>query len=248
MHPQTKPGRRRLRMRLGRIPACAALLLLGACRAPPAPRPPAATAAPAPAGVQLLQIDPSGSQLTLRVYREGPLAALGHNHVIAVHGLEGSVQWHPDPARCSFTVRFPVESLSVDEPALRAAAGADFAAPVEAAARNGTRTNMLGPRLLDAQHHAQITLVSERVTGSAAAPLIAVRVYVAGHDTLLEFPAQVVHDTAGLRASGEFELRQTTLGLTPFAVMFGALRVADAMRVQFDIRARPVAMAAGRAP
>lgn len=234
-------------MRSGRILPGAVLLLLVACRAPPPPRPPAAAPA-APPGVEILQVDPERSQLTLRVYREGPLAALGHNHIIAVHGLEGSVQWHADPARCSLALRFAVAALSVDDPALRAAAGADFAADVNDAARSGTRANMLGPRLLDAAHYPAILLVSEAVTGSSSAPRIALRAYVAGHDALLEVPVTVQRDAAGLRATGELELRQTALGLTPFAVMLGALRVADTLHVHFDIIARPVTLGpAGRA-
>lgn len=231
-------------MRFGRI-LPVAVLLLSACRAPPPSRTPVGVVAAPPPGVELYQVDPGSSQLILRVYREGPLAALGHNHVIAVHGLEGSVHWHPDPARCSLLLRFAVAALGVDEPALRAAAGPDFAADLGDAARAGTRTNMLGPRLLDAGHYPEITLASEGVSGSASAPRIALRVYVAGHDALLDVPAQVQRDAAGLHASGDLALRQTTLGLTPFAVMLGALRVADTLQLHFDIRARPVAIGTG---
>ncbi|MCC7462383.1 MAG: YceI family protein [Gammaproteobacteria bacterium] len=233
-------------MRLGRILSCALMLGLAACRVPPPPREPATAPLPGP-GVALFQIDTARSQLTLRVYREGPLAALGHNHIIAVQGLEGSVQWHPDPARCSLLMRFAVGALSVDDPALRAAAGADFADEVGAAARSGTRDNMLGPRLLDAARYPDITLISEGVSGSAAAPRIALRAYVAGHDALLEVPAQVQRDAAGLRATGDLAIRQTALGLTPFSVLLGALRVADTVHLHFDIRARSVAVG-GRAP
>jgi len=42
-----------------------------------------------------------------------------------------------------------------------------------------------------------------------------------------------------LVASGEVELRQSQLGLTPFSVMMGALQVQDAMRVQFRLIATP---------
>jgi polyisoprenoid-binding protein YceI len=227
------------------LPLLAALLGLAACRAPPSrPAPPAPAPPAAAAGVELYQVDTSRSLITLRVYREGPLAALGHNHVIAVRGLEGSVRWHAEPSRASLTLRLPVAAMSVDDPALRAAAGADFAAEVGDAARQGTRTNMLGPRLLDAEHYPEITLESERIGGSAAAPLITLRAFVAGHDALIEVPAHVARDASGLRASGDIELRQTTLGLTPFAVMLGALRVADTIGVHFDIVARPVAVGA----
>ena len=239
----SRESERAASMRIGRIQTCVLLLVLAACRAPPGPRVPAASAPPPVAGVELYQVDAEHSQLTLRVYREGPLAALGHNLVIAVHGLEGSVHWHPDPARCSVAVRFAVAQLGVDEPELRAAAGPDFTTVVNEAARAGTQHNLLGPRLLDAEHYPEITLVSEAVSGTAAEPRIALRVYVAGHDALLDVPVQLQRDASGLRASGELELRQTALGLTPFSVMLGALRVADTFFVHFDIRARPAVVA-----
>jgi len=44
-----------------------------------------------------------------------------------------------------------------------------------------------------------------------------------------------------LTATGEFPLRQSELGLTPFSAMLGALQVQDEMR----IRLRVVARAAG---
>lgn len=222
------------------LPLLATLLLLAGCHAP-APRAQAGAAPPPPAaaGVELYQVDAARSLVTLRVYREGPLASFGHNHIIAVHGLEGSILWHPDPARSSLALRFPVAALSVDDVALCAAAGADFVAEVSDSARSGTRTNMLGPRLLDAEHYAAVTLESERIGGTAAAPLLSLRVYVAGHDALIDVPAQVERDAEGVHASGELRLNQTAFGLTPFSLMLGALRVADEIRVRFDIVAVP---------
>jgi hypothetical protein len=225
-----------MRITLGTL---AAALLLVSCHAPP-PRAPAGAAPPPAAvpGVELYQVDGTRSQVTLRVYREGPLASFGHNHIIAVHGLEGSIRWHADPARGGVLLRFPVAALSVDEVALRAAAGPDFSAEVSDSARSGTRANMLGPRLLDAEHYPQVTLESERISGSAAAPLVSLHAYVAGHDALIEVPVRLQRDGQQLRATGDFELQQTALGLTPFSLMLGALRVADAIGVHFDIQAR----------
>ena len=223
-----------------RISLSATALLLAACHAPPSRAPGAAAAAPpAIAGVELYQVDSEHSHITLRVYREGPLAAFGHNHIIDVRGLEGSIRWHADPARASVMLRFPVAALSVDDVALRAAAGADFAAEVADSARSGTRANMLGARLLDAEHYPEVTLLSERISGSGTAPLVALRAYVAGHDAQIDVPVRLERDPRGLRASGDLELRQTALGLTPFSLMLGALRVADAIGVHFDIVARP---------
>ena len=227
------------------LPLLGSMLLLAGCHVPaPRTQPQSAARPPAAAGVELYQVDAAHSLITLRVYREGPLAGFGHNHIIAVHGLEGSIHWHPDPARASLALRFPVAALSVDDVALRAAAGPDFAAEVSDSARSGTRANMLGPHVLDAEHYPQVTLESERIGGSAATPLLSLRVYVAGHDALVDVPVHVERDAGCLRATGDIELKQTALGLTPFGLMLGALRVADTIGAHFDIVARPVALGA----
>jgi len=54
-----------------------------------------------------------------------------------------------------------------------------------------------------------------------------------------EAPVAITTEGADLVASGEVELRQSQLGLTPFSVMMGALQVQDAMRLQFRVVARP---------
>jgi len=48
---------------------------------------------------------------------------------------------------------------------------------------------------------------------------------------------RLTHEST-LEASGEFPLRQSELGLTPFSAMLGALQVQDEMRVSFHIVAR----------
>jgi hypothetical protein len=196
--------------------------------------------------VQLYQVDAARSLVTLRVYRRsaGQLRPQPHHRV---HGLAGSIRWRRSGA-LEPGAAFPVAALSVDDVALRAAAGG-LRREVSDSARNGTRTNMLGPRLLDAEHHAEVTLESERIGGTAAATLLSLRAYVAGHDALIDVPAQVERDAARLRATGDIELKQPALGLVPYGLMFGALRVADTIGVHFDIVARPVATgAAGLVP
>jgi len=45
-----------------------------------------------------------------------------------------------------------------------------------------------------------------------------------------------------LEASGEFPLRQSELGLTPFSGLLGALQVQDEMRISFRIMAHAAAL------
>ncbi len=235
----------------GRAPLLLGLLLLAACARPvergatPAAVPAVAAAPgvdatrPPAAGVRRYRIDAARSLLTLRVFRGGALAAAGHNHVIASHDLEGLVDLAPRLERSAVSLRLPVARLAVDEPALRAGAGAEFAAEVPESAREGTRRNLLGAALLDAGRFPWIELDSTRVVAAPGGATLTLRARVRGADSSFEVPVTLETRGADLVASGEVELRQSQLGLTPFSVMMGALQVQDAMQVQFRLYATP---------
>jgi polyisoprenoid-binding protein YceI len=223
-----------------------AAVLLAACAAPserpsPAANPGAATVASAPAlpGSALWKISAAESLITIEVLRGGPMAKLGHNHVIAARGIEGSVVTGEPLENSTFEVRLPVAQFTVDEPQLRAVAGADFAAPVPDSARAGTRANMLGSGLLDAERYPEIRLRSQSLRRAADGYVTEVSVELRGMRRQITLPLSVQREAGGLSVSGEFELRQSELGLTPFSVMMGALQVQDAMHLRFHIVARP---------
>jgi hypothetical protein len=222
--------------------AAALLVALNACQAPPPRGAPGASLPPEVAGGALYGIDAEASEVLLLVRRAGALATLGHNHVIAVRGLRGRLQLQEPALRSQFDLQFDVARLSVDEPQLRAAVGGDFAGEINASARDGTRGNMLGERVLDASRNATITLQSERISGVGPQYVASTRVTVRGRETLLEVPLQLQLEADMLTARGEFTLQQTALGLTPFSVMLGALSVADELTVRFRIVARRVAV------
>jgi polyisoprenoid-binding protein YceI len=241
------PMRGKVKKALVRAPLVLGLLWLAACArqvgqdASPAalPAPPAApgidATRPTPAGVQRYRIDAARSLLTIRVFRGGALAAAGHDHVIASRDLEGLVDRAPELERSRVTLRIPVARLSIDDPALRAAAGPEFAAEVPEAAREGTRRNLLGPALLDGERFPWIELDSTRVVAAPGGASLTLRARVRGADSSFAVPVTLEAHGGELVASGEVELRQSQLGLTPFSVMMGALQVQDAMRVRFRL-------------
>ena len=190
----------------------------------------------------------SESLLTIQVYRGGPLAKAGHNHVIASHDLSGTIYVAPVPTQTTFEVRLPVTTLSVDEPALRAQAGSDFGAAVPDSAREGTRQNMLGAALLNAQVFPEIVLSSaslESADGGPGEVTAHVTAQVRGTPHSIVIRAHYQLDATQVRISGEAPLRQTDLGLTPFAAMVGALQVEDEMRVKLLIVAHPAPLSSG---
>jgi len=231
--------------------------LLGGCplqpHAPAAP-PQVVAETPAPHEGVPYDIVAGESLLTIRVYRAGALASAGHDHLIALHALTGTVYVPADVMRSSFEARIPVAEFTVDEPALRAQEHSpDFPPEVPDTAREGTRRNMLGEALLDAEHNPQIVLRAVRLE-SAGAPgsggeaggeasgetrvLARVQTTVRGQLRTISVPVRYEFAAGALIVSGEAALKQSELGLTPFSALLGALQVQDEMRVRFRIVAR----------
>jgi polyisoprenoid-binding protein YceI len=215
-------------------------LLLAACGAPPirppeAPAPPAGTPAPRqPSGAGAhFRIDAAHSELRILVYRAGPMAALGHNHVISTHAVQGWATLSADPAAVGFALRVPVADFAVDDAGLRAQEGADFAENVTDEAKSGTLHNMLGPAVLNAVEFPALTLRSTAVTGTGHAYQARIALQVAGHASTLVVPFVLDASPGRLVASGELTVSQSDLGLTPFSIFLGALKVKDEMRVRF---------------
>ncbi|HET9864705.1 MAG TPA: YceI family protein [Steroidobacteraceae bacterium] len=191
-----------------------------------------------PAGAQEYRVVADESLLQVYVYRGGAMARLGHNHVIASHDLAGSVYVTDDPLQTRFDIRFPVASLTVDEPGLRAAAGADFPSSVPQNAREGTRENMLSEALLDAARYPDIRLRATDVRAAGDGYDVGVEITLKGSTHPLRVPVTVRREAGAITASGEFPLKHSYLGLQPFSAALGALVVLDEMRVKFELTAR----------
>jgi hypothetical protein len=183
------------------------------------------------------RIDSARSELRVLVYRAGPMAALGHNHVVVNRALEGWVRYAGVLEGAAFELHIPCTRFSVDEPALRTAAGKDFSEAVDDEARRGTLDNMLGASVLDAASHPTILVRSLELAGTPPHLNASVSIELAGHASRHLVPFDLVATSDLLHARGALELKQSALGLTPFSIFLGALRVEDTMRLEFDLTA-----------
>jgi hypothetical protein len=226
----------------------AALVLAGACRAPPDRETAAATGGAnanqslPTATMQLAQadawrVDPERTVVTIIVRRAGPLARLGHDHVITSADERGNVSIGSTPAESAFELELPVDRFEVDLPGPRAAAGAEFAAPVPDEARAGTRQNMLRKEVLDAAGFPVITVRSIAASGDWPQPVIRMSITLRGAAHEFEIPVSIEHDAASVFARGEIRFNQSDFGITPFSVAGGAIQVADTLEVRFEIAA-----------
>lgn len=224
--------------RVAPSPMLAALLAvtLAAC-APETARPPATPAEPVArqafyqraeaSGQTVWRIDPRRTLISITVRRDGALARLGHDHVVASHDVAGWVA----PGMSQADLYFRLDQLRVDEAALRRAAGLDTQPSDDAI--DGTRRNML-TRALDAE---RFPLVLMHVTRAAAGQPLGVRITLHGVTRTMDIPVATSpldgDAAAGIVASGAVSLNQSDFGIVPFAVLGGALAVKDRLEVRF---------------
>jgi len=189
-----------------------------------------------PSGAPRYTIDPQASEIRLLVYREGPLARFGHNHVI-VGRVQGEIRAGDAAAASGFRLEIPVDSFAVDPPAARAEEGEEFAAQISEPARRGTRENMLGRDMLDAAKHPLIRIESIALFGPDWGPTVTARVTLRGVTRDLRFAAAVLRQDDMLAVVASFSINQSEFGIEPFTALNGGLRVRDPL----DIRVRLVA-------
>ncbi len=225
-------GRRTRARRLLAALAVAAAVWIAACR-PLATTRAQISAGAGPAGATLFQVDVGASGVWLYLHAAGPLLQLGHNHVITSHDLQGSVWVHPQLERSSCALQLPVGTLVVDDPQERATAGGEYAGPLDAAAREGTREHMLGGRQLDATRFPLLRIRCRQLSGAPDGLSLQLVVTLRDHEALLSVPLQWQRSGRLLRASGKLTFRQSELGLEPYSLLFGALRVADEIQARF---------------
>jgi hypothetical protein len=218
----------------------ACIWTLSSCMPRRADVPSAALPAPAaeaevPAGARILEIDPDRSVVTMLVRRSGPLARLGHNHVITSAQESGRAWLGPDPSESGFEIRLPVSAFVVDDPAARLAAGAEFPGELPAEAREGTYRNMLRAEVLDGEAHPAVVVRAGRISGTWQQPVVVARITLRGTTREIEVPVELQIDTQSMLAKGALRIRQSDFGITPFSVGGGAIQVADEVDVRFEI-------------
>ncbi len=182
-------------------------------------------------GKPVFRVDPAASLVVIEVRRAGSLARFGHDHVVASHNVGGYVA--PDEGRADLYV--PLESLAVDEPALRAEAGFDTQ-PSESDIA-GTRGNML-EKVLEAEKFPFALIRVSGVKARQKGARLTVAITLHGTSREVQAPAQVETNHDRMSVSGRMTLNQSDFGIAPFSILGGAIAVQDRMDLRFQIRAR----------
>ncbi len=199
---------------------------------------------------QLYRVDSLASRLTIFVGRAGPLQRLGHNHVIQSRDLVGFALKKAVLAQSYADLYVPVVNLVVDDHEDRIKAGEGFESIPSAADIQGTRTNMLGPEVLDAANFPWIHIrvgvpESSAAGGDEAAGVIhlTAEITLRNHTSILPLALTWTVTDGVIRLGGRFRMTHEQLGLNPFSTLGGALRVAEEINFQLDLTLFPADLA-----
>jgi len=179
-------------------------------------------------GRRVYRIDPKESIVVIEVGRAGKLANLGHDHVVASRDVRGWIA--PEEGRADLYV--PLDTLTVDEPALRDEAG--FTTQPSEADIEGTRANMRDKVL----ETAKFPFALVRATVKEGDRALRISITLHGATRSFEIPAKVAVDAERIAASGRLSFDQTAFGITPYSLFGGAVAVRDRVDLRFDVRAR----------
>lgn len=182
-----------------------------------------------PAGTY--RLGPEDGRVSLRTYRAGAAAKVGHDLLIEVTrwAAELSVP-EPDLARARLDVRLDVRSLVVRE----GTGGA-----MALSARDRREIEATAARLLAADRFPDASFESTAITATGAGGVVDGMFTVHGRGRPLRL---LVSDVSGggsrrFRATGT--VQQSQHGVRPYSAFFGALKLRDGVDVQVDVELPP---------
>lgn len=185
------------------------------------------------------EISTEESLVVVRVYRSGRLATMGHNHVLSTQAIQGTITLDQSMKSAQASARIPVDTFDVDDPTLRLQAGPDFASVPSPSAISGTRRNLLGTSVLDAESHPYLYLsLSAPVDLAAEKANLPIEITLKDETRVVPTHVRYTHTHDRLSLSGELKLSQAEFGMTPFSVLGGALAVRDELEIAYRVIAK----------
>ena len=178
-------------------------------------------------------LGPATGSVFVHTGRHGLAAAAGHDLVIEVTRWTGQAHievGHPE--RSTVSAAFDVGSFEVRD-------GTGGVKPLTDADRVEIKSN-IERKVLDAQRYPEISFATSDVRVAPPDIRLDGDLTIRGISRPITVHARLV-DAAAVRFTGGATLVQTRWNITPYKGLFGTLRVADPVRVSFDLTARPEA-------
>ena len=170
-------------------------------------------------------LGPHAGRLLLRTGRTGLGSRAGHDLTIEVTRWEGTATVDTgEPARSSVTIEAHVDSFVVRE-------GSGGVKPLTDSDRADIKKT-IEDKVLQAKRHPTITFRSNRVSGAATSFTVVGDLTIVGTTRPVTVRGSLTEDSA----SGSASVVQSQYGIKPYSAFLGALKLADEVTVEFDMR------------
>jgi polyisoprenoid-binding protein YceI len=173
------------------------------------------------------EIGPESGRLTLRTYRQGVASRVGHDLLVEAAEWEGRITVPEDSAAQAEV------SVRVDLGALRIAEGTGGVKPLSDRDKQQIQKNM--HKMLGIDRHRHATFASTLVEIDGRGGIVEGELTLVGqvHSLRLEVTRQNEREVAGTAS-----VLQSRWGITPYSGFLGALRLRDAVDVEFTFALR----------
>jgi polyisoprenoid-binding protein YceI len=173
------------------------------------------------------RLGPESGQLLVHTTRTGLGAKAGHDLSIEVTRWHARATVDPaTPANSSVTVEVDADSFEVRE-------GTGGVKPLTDADRAEIKKTL--GKILNTAQHSTITFRSRRVDGSAGSFTCDGELTIMG----VTRPVLVEGRVADGRVVGGASVVQSRWGIRPYSAFFGALKLSDEVKVDFDVALKP---------
>ena len=180
--------------------------------------------------------DPQASYIHIYTGAEGWLRSLSHEHQIAARGFEGEIFWSGLESKAVFTLN-PNDFLVDDDYERSISIDPDFRDSVAGFIQSGTRSNMLGSSVLEADIYKEIIIEITPVSFDSNSAVVDIGLTFKRKLFNTRQTIQLYADEDKLSVEADFELDHADLGLKPFSIPGGLSRVAESLRFHVVIEA-----------
>ncbi len=189
-----------------------------------------------PVGGDRWVLDRNESVMRLMVFAEDGLSKLAQDHIVALPPSSGQILRMDKSNKAKAELEFLLSDTEVNSAIDRHWSG--YFRPdqhVSESNRRRVRSDLMGPKLLDAESHPSIDVSIDKLKRFGDHFLARVAFTVKGerHENLLVFAME--NNSSRISIEGDFVMSHTDLGLEPFSVLGGLIRTKDPIAVSFDI-------------
>jgi polyisoprenoid-binding protein YceI len=172
-------------------------------------------------------VDAAKSRFLVRASASGLLSAFGHNPTIAIRDFTGEAWFRAQsPEQSSLRLEIAAASLAVT---------GDVNDKDRYEMERAMREDVLDTARYPQIEFASSGIQANKITEGMYRMKLAGKLTLHGVERDLEVPCNVMVSDDGLRANGEFSIRQTDYGIRLVSVAGGTLKLKDELKFTFDI-------------